>query len=69
MSGPVHLLPQIPTTPPKPNVHIGPERDAVLLDLLGLRIEAWFREARQRVAAWEPAPCPTVRPCYWKGGA
>lgn len=59
---------RMPDTPHRADVNTYTDRDAVLVDLLGLRIEAWFREARQRAACWEPAPCPApARPVYWQG--
>lgn len=36
------------------------ESEAILVDLLSLRIEAWFRDARNRARCWEPAPCPAT---------
>lgn len=68
-TGRPRLLPQVPDTRCEPDRNPYTERDAVLVDLLALRVEAWFREARQRAAMWEPADCPAVRPVYWTGGA
>ena len=41
-----------------------PSTEAVLVELLSLRIESWFRDARARVAGWDPSPCPPD----WKPG-